>query len=422
MEEELAGTVIEAGVLAAMAPDEVELRADDTKSEFQSSTALDECSNCNTALEGRYCHVCGQVADTFHRPLWALFSDIFDGLFGFDGRIWRTIPSLMFRPGEITRQYLRGVRKPYLQPFKLFLAASVLFFLVFELAVRDQADSIQLVPDSARSALDNTSKAQRDEAIAALKDARSEIKQSLSGSAGGAVDDLGKILEGEISQLEANDELSPSKGITKEQIICAVQKGIIPETPSEECKKMQEEAKARDAAEKGEDGSKLESGTDGNLEVDFGVGSLLDLQSRQFLAANIETAIRDPQRYAATVGRWAPRLAFFLAPFFGFLLALSYFWRRKLYVYDHMIVALHFHSFLFLFLAFLIPFGILIDSALAVLVFIGWSNFYLWQLHRKVYGSNGFTAGLRTLVLDFVYFNVLAAGLMALLVIGILLL
>ncbi|PHR57166.1 MAG: hypothetical protein COA47_12215 [Robiginitomaculum sp.] len=430
MEEELVGTVIEAGVLAAMAPDEIELRADDTKSEFQSSTALDECSNCNTVLEGRYCHVCGQVADTFHRPLWSLFADIFDGLFGLDGRIWRTIPPLMLRPGEITLKYLSGVRKPYLQPFKLFLAASVLFFLVFELAIRDQTDGLQLGPDGSQIVLGTTSKKERREAIAAIKEARNEIKQSVSTSAGSAVDDVGKILEDQITKLDTENTSPSVNAPTKEQIICAMQGVVIPKNLSEECKQLRAEKKAGEAAERAKEelSSEVKPDPGSELRVDIdlddnsGEITWLDLQSRQFLATNIETAIRDPQLYAATVGRWAPRLAFFLAPFFGFLLALSYFWRRKLYVYDHMIVALHFHSFLFLFLAILIPFGILINPPLAVVVFIGWSNFYLWQLHKKIYGSSWFTAGLRVLALDFVYFNVLVIGLLGLLVLGILLL
>jgi len=147
---------------------------------------------------------------------------------------------------------------------------------------------------------------------------------------------------------------------------------------------------------------------------------LLNLEARQFLADNLETAIRDPDRYMATVGRWAPRLVFVLAPVYGLVLALSFFWRRKLYIYDHMIVALHFHSFLFLFLALMIPLGLLTTAVIPSMIFLVWSNYYLYRLHRKIYGCNRFTAVLRTMVLDLTYLVVLSGALMLLMVLGVL--
>lgn len=69
----------------------------DRNSAFQSPTAEGLCSNCGTELSGPVCHSCGQTADSFHRPVWELLAEIFDGLFGFEGRMWRTIPPLLYR-------------------------------------------------------------------------------------------------------------------------------------------------------------------------------------------------------------------------------------------------------------------------------------------------------------------------------------
>jgi hypothetical protein len=45
-----------------------------------------------------------------------------------DGRLIRSFRQLLTRPGALTAAYQRGERKPYFQPFSLFLIANVIFF------------------------------------------------------------------------------------------------------------------------------------------------------------------------------------------------------------------------------------------------------------------------------------------------------
>ena len=108
---------------------------------FPPPTPPGQCSNCETRLSGPVCHSCGQSADHFHRPIWELITDVIDGLFGLEGRLWRTLPPLLFQPGRLTRSYLSGVRARYVMPFRLYLTASVLFFFAFfALDALDQGD------------------------------------------------------------------------------------------------------------------------------------------------------------------------------------------------------------------------------------------------------------------------------------------
>lgn len=46
-----------------------------------------------------------------------------------EGAMWRTLVLLFRRPGELTRQYLRGRRKHYVLPLRLYLTISVLVLL-----------------------------------------------------------------------------------------------------------------------------------------------------------------------------------------------------------------------------------------------------------------------------------------------------
>jgi len=88
------------------------------------------CLNCGTALIGPHCHHCGQSAH-IHRTASALIHDIAHGVFHVEGRTWHTIPLLFWRPGELTRRYVRGERTSFVSPMALFLFSVFLMVAVF---------------------------------------------------------------------------------------------------------------------------------------------------------------------------------------------------------------------------------------------------------------------------------------------------
>ena len=57
------------------------------------------CLNCGTELIGPYCSACGQKAHV-HRSVRGFFQDFVQGLFNFEGKIWRTLPMLAWRPAR----------------------------------------------------------------------------------------------------------------------------------------------------------------------------------------------------------------------------------------------------------------------------------------------------------------------------------
>jgi hypothetical protein len=90
------------------------------------------CLNCGAALAGRHCHDCGQAA-TVHRSLAAFWHDFTHSILHFEGKIWRTLPLLAFKPGELTRRYVHGERAKFVSPLALFLFSVFLMFAVFSL-------------------------------------------------------------------------------------------------------------------------------------------------------------------------------------------------------------------------------------------------------------------------------------------------
>ena len=90
------------------------------------------CLTCGALLSGPYCHECGQHAHV-HRTLSAFFHDFAHGVLHFEGKIWRTLPLLAWKPGELTRRYIDGQRARFVSPIALFLFSVFLMFGVIGL-------------------------------------------------------------------------------------------------------------------------------------------------------------------------------------------------------------------------------------------------------------------------------------------------
>ena len=107
------------------------------------------CLNCGTPLAGSHCHACGQAAHV-HRSLAGFFHDLLHGVFHFEGKIWRTLPLLAWRPGKLTREYIDGRRASYVSPIALFLFVVFLTFALFSALGATGLDP-QIAADPARS-------------------------------------------------------------------------------------------------------------------------------------------------------------------------------------------------------------------------------------------------------------------------------
>ena len=111
---EAIGDAVTGGLLArAVEPGAGEARGD-------GHTHEKDCLNCGTRLSGAYCFNCGQKAHV-HRSVRGFFQDFIAGLFNFEGKFWRTLPMLVWHPGEMTRRYIAGERARFISPIALYL-------------------------------------------------------------------------------------------------------------------------------------------------------------------------------------------------------------------------------------------------------------------------------------------------------------
>ena len=92
-----------------------------------------KCLNCEHPLDksDKYCPNCGQLNSTKKLKFDDFFTEFFSGIFAYDSRFHRTIRVLLFSPGKISKDYIQGKRMRYANPFKFYLSASIIFFLIW---------------------------------------------------------------------------------------------------------------------------------------------------------------------------------------------------------------------------------------------------------------------------------------------------
>lgn len=88
------------------------------------------CLNCGAPLNGAFCSQCGQRDIPPYPSVRELVIDAFWELSGWDGRFASTVRALVSRPGMLTREFLEGRRARYLSPLRLYLLASLLYFVI----------------------------------------------------------------------------------------------------------------------------------------------------------------------------------------------------------------------------------------------------------------------------------------------------
>lgn len=123
MSEELEamGTAIEGGLIAKAVEDE---------NTGASGGKGGACLNCNALVTSHYCADCGQPLHV-HRSIGAFWHDILHGVLHFEGKFWRTLPLLVWKPGDLTRRYVQGERAKFISPMALFLFSVFMMFAVF---------------------------------------------------------------------------------------------------------------------------------------------------------------------------------------------------------------------------------------------------------------------------------------------------
>jgi hypothetical protein len=89
------------------------------------------CLNCGAEITGRYCAACGQENIEPKQTVWHLIQHVLSDVTHFDGKFFITVKDLFAKPGFLSKEYMIGRRVRYLDPIRMYIFTSAIFFLIF---------------------------------------------------------------------------------------------------------------------------------------------------------------------------------------------------------------------------------------------------------------------------------------------------
>ena len=98
--------------------------------------AITHCENCGAQLQGHWCAKCGQPAIDYRRSFRHVIADLLNEFLNWDSKFFATIVLLLVRPWKLTNEFLAGHRVRYVHPLRLYLLASILFFFAVNYGAR----------------------------------------------------------------------------------------------------------------------------------------------------------------------------------------------------------------------------------------------------------------------------------------------
>ena len=374
------------------------------------------CQNCGAPLLGEHCYACGQPTKGLVRHFGSILGDFFDSVFELDSRILRTLGPLLFRPGFLSTEYFAGRRVRYVSPVRLFVFLSLFAFFAAQLsfsiapdapgvdgleAGADDGPDVAFGGDRgignrmARAASAAEVEAMRDEAIAALHEARRNA---------GNVPGVGTGLE-----------------IAEREIVADAKRRIAElETAAKTGAPRAPAADDRDRPSITLGGGEPWDAETNPLVIDWLPDAFNDRLNASIGRAegNLEEIRDDPNRLKDAFLSTVPTTLFVLLPLFAVLLKIAYAFRRRLYM-EHLIVALHSHSFLCGALLLAIVFdalktwtGGVVSGAFQLLeiAVLAWMPIYLLLTQKRVYGQGWIMTLLKFAVLGTCYFFLVTFG------------
>ncbi|MCA0201360.1 MAG: DUF3667 domain-containing protein [Proteobacteria bacterium] len=89
------------------------------------------CPSCTGFVAAMYCSTCGERrADVRDFTAAAIAKRMLRAFSPVDGKVARSFRALLTNPGALTAAFVRGMRRPFMGPFQIFILANILFFFM----------------------------------------------------------------------------------------------------------------------------------------------------------------------------------------------------------------------------------------------------------------------------------------------------
>jgi len=390
------------------------------------------CANCGTAMQGEFCHECGQSIHSVIKPIHGMLEDTMDIVFHVDGRVVHTIPPLLLKPGFLTLEYFSGRRVRYIAPFRLMFVLSLLAFFVIHLRL----DAISEKIDVRNHAVVATTSDEFEDAKSP-RQVRAVLKQQL--------DDLDEARKSDVIPQAVLPEMDIAAQKIRDranQRLIALGEAPMPAaslaTPAVAATSSDGTGAGIDSPTHDAQGKASDEPTK-PIQISWlpdMVNARLTLmvkhaQANWHVFKHGNAAARDEAKQHMIGGFFGvlPPTMFVLMPIFALLLKLLYLFKRRLYV-EHLIVALHSHAFLFLNLLI----GVLVSMLstwvkphaawlaiplewIALALWL-WAPIYLFIMQKRIYRQGWPMTVLKYLLIGWCYCWLLMFALIVAFVLG----
>ena len=98
------------------------------RKDHRNLSKLTHCENCGGQLQGHWCGQCGQAAVDYRRSFRHVIADVLESFLNWDSKFFTTLALLILKPWRLTNEFLAGKRVRYVNPLRLYLLVSILFF------------------------------------------------------------------------------------------------------------------------------------------------------------------------------------------------------------------------------------------------------------------------------------------------------
>lgn len=358
------------------------------------------CPNCGAPMLGEFCYQCGQPKKGMIRHLSGIVADFFDSVFNLDSRTFRTLWPLLAKPGYLSMEYFAGRRMRYVTPLRLYVFLSVIAFLAVSMVsnVSDDTGNVRINAGKPPQTLEQIEAGER-LALAELEKAREHMPAAAyEASRAGIVSGFAE--ERERSQRQLGKGGKPGAKVPLE---------VTAENPNPINVSIMSDEPWHPVS------NPLRIGWAGDT-----VNAWLNRKMANLIVNGVE-AQKHPGKFVAAMFTVAPQALLMILPVFALMLKVAYLFKRRFYM-EHLIVALHSHSFLCLAILVLV----LLNQALAwssglpllpglfgVLIFVVscWIPLYLLIAQKRIYGQGWIMTSLKYFVIGIAYSVLLSFGL-----------
>lgn len=341
------------------------------------------CRNCGYPFgptPPNYCPQCAQETHEHPPTVGEFLHEFVLHYIALEGKLWRTLALLFFKPGSLTRYYLAGVKSRYVPPLRLYLTASILFFLIVKFA--GVGNLFKLNTDTPAKPAQSRAQPQAKDKEKQAQATQAEIQQDL--------------------QQDVQSQVQENLQKQTDAALAAARTRL----PAETVSKLERAAKG---------GLVVGAAKPQGVTFDGLSTEALHKPAKEIvkclptntncLKVKDYVATRYGNQTVGEAGRHifdkmlslAPYAMFLLLPVFSLLTKLIYL-NRKMYYGEHLVYAFHVHTFAFFVL---LGLAFVPEEITGVLMF--WAQVYFWLAMRRVFGGRWWATTLRYFGISIIY-------------------